>query len=79
MQEEKTKKYRDELEEITRELVQLEDEVEVLQVKIDKIDEVKENAKMKELCFKKGTIQTRIESMKKRRNHLINLLNTAKE
>jgi ppGpp synthetase/RelA/SpoT-type nucleotidyltranferase len=53
MQEEKKQKFRDELENITRELVKLNNEFEILQQQIDEIDEVEENAEMKELCSQK--------------------------
>lgn len=53
MQEEKKQKFRDELENITRELVKLNNEFEILQQQIDEIDEVEKNAEMKELCSQK--------------------------
>ena len=79
MQEEKKQKFRDELENITRELVKLNNEFEILQQQIDEIDEVEKNAEMKELCSQKWVLKARIDSLENRRNHLINLLNTAKE
>lgn len=71
----KEEKFRDELENITKELKKLKHEREKLQLKIDLIDEVEENARMKELCSQKWFIINQIESLEKRRNHLINLLN----
>ena len=79
MQEEKKQKFRDELENITRELVKLNNEFEILQQQIDEIDEVEKNAEMKELCSQKWVLKARIDSLENRRNHLINLLNTAKD
>lgn len=79
MQEEKKQKFRDELEDITRELVKLDNEAERLQYKIDHTDEVEENAELKQLCQEQMILQNKIKSKQERRNHLINLLNTAKE
>lgn len=76
MQEEKQKKlYRDELENITRELVEFEDKITGIDIKLNKTNVVKQNALFKELCKEKAILMTKIESHKNRRNHLINLLN----
>lgn len=79
MQEEKKQKFRDELENITRELVKLDNEAEKLQYKIDHTDEVEENEELKQLCQQQMILQNKIKTKQDRRNHLINLLNTAKE
>lgn len=75
MQEEKQKEIRSELEDLTRELVKLNDEADRLQVKIDKTNPVNQNAKLKELCTQQMVLQNTIKTKENRRNHLINLLN----
>ena len=76
MQEEKQKKlYRDELENITRELVEFDDKIMEIDIKLNKTNVVKQNDLFKELCNEKSILMTKIESHKSRRNHLINLLN----
>ena len=75
--QEKQQKFRDELEDITKELVKLNNEAERLQYKIDHTDEVEENAELKELCNEQMILENKIKSKEDRRNHLINLLNTA--
>jgi len=71
----KEEKFRDELENITKEIKKLEHWRDKLQLQIDLIDEVEENERMKELCSQKWIIIGQIDSLEKRRNHLINLLN----
>lgn len=75
IQEEKQKEITDELEDLTRELVKLNDEADRLQVKIDKTNPVSQNAKLKELCTQQMVLQNTIKAKENRRNHLINLLN----
>lgn len=68
-------KYRDELENITRELVKLDNEADKLQYRIDHTDEVEENSELKKLCNDQMILENKIKSLKDRKNHLINLLN----
>ena len=71
----KEEKFRDELENITKQIKKLEHNRDKLQLQIDLIDEIEENARMKDLCSQKWIIIGQIDSLEKRRNHLINLLN----
>lgn len=76
-QTEKTreKKVRDQLEEITKEIVKIEDEFQAISRKIDKLPNSR-LSQLKWLCQQKAAIFMQLQVKEKERQRLINLLNT---
>lgn len=74
---EKENKIRAELEEITRTLVQVNNQLDELQVKIDKCP-AKNYVKLKELCSMKDSLLKQKEYYTKQHQEKVNLLNIVK-
>lgn len=73
MPENEKQKIRDELEDITKELVQIEDQYQNIQKKIDRLPN-SQLYKLKWLCNEKARLYTRKKFLEEQKHNKINLL-----